>query len=221
MLDLMGKATFTAEQISAMKSALDAYGLPMPQFKRIGGLLAEELPVDEAAFHAAIMAINDALDGPDASKTLKALNNPNACLQDVDPDPGNIFSSVDTLIAKWISKLTKFDLDPSKKYHLVLVASKEKKVRAANNKSFDLDTKSIDVYDELLTQEEIQSHIDKINQLLALERVEGKISKKLVAVRTVWKFHDFPITQILREMNFGESRSSKTAVFAFFEGLSV
>ena len=88
MLDLMGKATFTAEQISAMKSALDAYGLPMPQFKRIGGLLAEELPVDEAAFHAAIMAINDALDGPDASKTLKALNNPNACLQDIDPDPG-------------------------------------------------------------------------------------------------------------------------------------
>ena len=56
---------------------------------------------------------------------------------------------------------------------MVLVASKEKKVHAANNKSFDLDTKSIDVYDELLTQEEIQSHIDKINQLLALERVEG------------------------------------------------
>ena len=27
----MGKATFSAEQISAMKSALDAYGLPMPQ----------------------------------------------------------------------------------------------------------------------------------------------------------------------------------------------
>ena len=92
MLDLMGKATFTAEQISAMKSALDAYGLPMPQFKRIGGLLAEELPVDEAAFHAAIMAINDALDGPDASKTLKALNNPNACLQDIDPDPGTLLS---------------------------------------------------------------------------------------------------------------------------------
>ena len=100
MLDLMGKATFTAEQISAMKSALDAYGLPMPQFKRIGGLLAEELPVDEAAFHAAIMAINDALDGPDASKTLKVLNNPNACLQDIDPDPGTLPPSFDVLFAK-------------------------------------------------------------------------------------------------------------------------
>ena len=37
MLDLLGKATFTAEQISAMRSALDQYGLPMPQFRRIGG----------------------------------------------------------------------------------------------------------------------------------------------------------------------------------------
>ena len=33
---------------------------------------------------------------------------------------------------------------------------------------------------------------------------------------TVWKFHDFYITQILFEINFGESRSSRTAVFAFF-----
>ena len=31
----------------------------------------------------------------------------------------------------------------------------------------------------------------------------------------MWKFLDFPITQILREINFGESRSSKTALFAF------
>ena len=32
-------------------------------------------------------------------------------------------------------------------------------------------------------------------------------------------FHYLPITQILREINFGESRRSKTAVFAFFEAL--
>ena len=31
---------------------------------------------------------------------------------------------------------------------------------------------------------------------------------------TVWKFHDFAITQILREINFEDSRSAKTAVFA-------
>ena len=71
MQDLSGKAIFTEEQISAMKSALDSYGLPMPQFKRIGGILAEELPVDEAAFHAAILAINNALNGQDFYATLK------------------------------------------------------------------------------------------------------------------------------------------------------
>ena len=29
----------------------------------------------------------------------------------------------------------------------------------------------------------------------------------------MWKFQDFSVTQILREINFGESRSSKTAGF--------
>ena len=33
---------------------------------------------------------------------------------------------------------------------------------------------------------------------------------------TVWKIQDFSITQILREINFGEIRSAKTAVFAIF-----
>ena len=30
----------------------------------------------------------------------------------------------------------------------------------------------------------------------------------------MWKFQDFSVIQILREINFGESRSTKTAVFA-------
>ena len=33
---------------------------------------------------------------------------------------------------------------------------------------------------------------------------------------TVWKFHNFSVTHILREINFGEFRSSKNAVFAIF-----
>ena len=37
----------------------------------------------------------------------------------------------------------------------------------------------------------------------------------------MWKFHDFPITQILREISFGESKSSKTAVFAILGALNV
>ena len=33
---------------------------------------------------------------------------------------------------------------------------------------------------------------------------------------TVWKFQDFPVIQILREINYGECRSCNTAVFATF-----
>ena len=50
------------EEISAMRTALEAVGLRMlPQFRRIGGMLADEVPVDAAALHAAIIAINEAL----------------------------------------------------------------------------------------------------------------------------------------------------------------
>ena len=38
---------------------------------------------------------------------------------------------------------------------------------------------------------------------------------------TVWKFQDFSITQILREINFGGSRSSKTAVLAILGALKM
>ena len=37
---------------------------------------------------------------------------------------------------------------------------------------------------------------------------------------TVWKFHDFSVTQILREINFGASRNFKTGVFAILEALN-
>ena len=33
---------------------------------------------------------------------------------------------------------------------------------------------------------------------------------------TVWKFQDFTVIQILREINFAKCRSSKLAVFAIF-----
>ena len=36
----------------------------------------------------------------------------------------------------------------------------------------------------------------------------------------MWKFHDFTIAQILREINFGESRSSKTVIFAILVALN-
>ena len=40
---------FTEEEINNMKLELDKYGIQMPSFSKIGGLLANELSVDEAA----------------------------------------------------------------------------------------------------------------------------------------------------------------------------
>ena len=36
----------------------------------------------------------------------------------------------------------------------------------------------------------------------------------------MWKFHDFSITQILREINFWESKSAKSAIFTHKEALN-
>ena len=37
---------------------------------------------------------------------------------------------------------------------------------------------------------------------------------------TVWKFQDFSVIQILREINLGESRSSETAILTIFRVLN-
>uniref|UniRef100_A0A669CUB1 IQ motif containing GTPase activating protein 2 n=1 Tax=Oreochromis niloticus TaxID=8128 RepID=A0A669CUB1_ORENI len=79
--DLLGKVDFTEEEISNMRSELEKYGIQMPAFSKIGGILANELSVDEAALHAAVIAINEAVDRGQASVTMEALNNPNAMLR--------------------------------------------------------------------------------------------------------------------------------------------
>ena len=37
---------------------------------------------------------------------------------------------------------------------------------------------------------------------------------------TEWKFHSFSIIHILREINFGDSRSAKSAIFTVLEALN-
>uniref|UniRef100_A0A665VIP2 IQ motif containing GTPase activating protein 2 n=1 Tax=Echeneis naucrates TaxID=173247 RepID=A0A665VIP2_ECHNA len=81
--DLLGKVAFTEEEISNMRSELEKYGIQMPAFSKIGGILANELSVDEAALHAAVIAINEAVDRGQASVTMGALNNPNAMLRNI------------------------------------------------------------------------------------------------------------------------------------------
>ena len=55
-----------------------------------------------------------------------------------------------------------------------------------------------------------------IPSLLLAEMYRANLNSK----STVWKFQDFSVTQVLREINFGEPRSIKTAIFAVLGALN-
>ena len=67
---------FTEDEISIMQEALDRYNLQLPVFSKIGGILASEISIDEAALHAAIIAVNQALEKDSLEELLKSLQNP-------------------------------------------------------------------------------------------------------------------------------------------------
>ncbi|XP_066458965.1 ras GTPase-activating-like protein IQGAP2 isoform X2 [Eleutherodactylus coqui] len=148
--DLLGKVDFTEEEISNMTKELEKYGIQMPSFSKIGGILANELSVDEAALHAAVIAINEALDKGVASQTMVTLKNPNAMLLNV---------------AKGFDQ----------QYHDELYQAKKIKEDNAKLKNNSISEDERDVYEELLTQAEIQGHVNKVNMLGAVEKINNAI----------------------------------------------
>jgi Ras GTPase-activating-like protein IQGAP2/3 len=66
-----------------MAKELRKYGLQLPAFSKIGGILANEMPIDEAALHAAILAINDAIEKKVMDSMLASLKLPDAHLFNV------------------------------------------------------------------------------------------------------------------------------------------
>uniref|UniRef100_A0A9J7X2P9 IQ motif containing GTPase activating protein 2 n=1 Tax=Cyprinus carpio carpio TaxID=630221 RepID=A0A9J7X2P9_CYPCA len=144
--DLLGKVDFTEEEISNMRKELDKYGIQMPAFSKIGGILANELSVDEAALHAAVFAINEAIDKGHAEGTMAALQNPNALLRNTQKPLAETYQ--DTL-----SK------------------AKRKKEDQASGRRSSVATEERDVYEELLTQQEIQSSVDLVNTSAAIQEL--------------------------------------------------
>ncbi|XP_005989793.1 ras GTPase-activating-like protein IQGAP1 [Latimeria chalumnae] len=145
--DLYGKVDFTEEEINNMKSELEKYGIQMPAFSKIGGILANELSVDEAALHAAVIAINDAIDHQVPKETLAALQNPNAMLV-------NLNESL------------------SLAYQDALYQAKQDKTTNTRNRAAENSEVERDVYEELLTQAEIQGNVNKVNLQAALEQTD-------------------------------------------------
>ncbi|NWT80341.1 IQGA1 protein, partial [Lanius ludovicianus] len=144
--DLYGKVDFTEEEISNMRLELEKYGIQMPAFSKIGGILANELSVDEAALHAAVIAINEAIDRQVPADTLTAMKNPNAMLINLD----------DRLEST---------------YQATLYRAKQDKMENAKNRVAHSDIER-DVYEELLTQAEIQGNINKVNTHAAISRID-------------------------------------------------
>lgn len=52
---------FLDEEIDAVSKELQKYGIQLPPFQKIGGLLTNSIATDTAALHAAVIAINQAL----------------------------------------------------------------------------------------------------------------------------------------------------------------
>ncbi|KAM6302575.1 ras GTPase-activating-like protein IQGAP2 isoform 2-T2 [Podargus strigoides] len=151
--DLLGKVDFTEEEISNMRKELEKYGIQMPSFSKIGGILASELSVDEAALHAAVIAINEAVEKGIAEQTIATLRNPNAMLLNVDEEL-------------------------AQDYQNELFEAKRRKESNARLKNGTISEDERDVYEELLTQTEIQGNINKINIHIALVQVNEAIDRQ-------------------------------------------
>ncbi|KAM6930326.1 LOW QUALITY PROTEIN: ras GTPase-activating-like protein IQGAP2 [Xenentodon cancila] len=149
--DLLGKVAFTEEEISNMRSELEKYGIQMPAFSKIGGILANELSVDEAALHAAVIAINEAVDRGQASVTMGTLKNPNAMLK----------KTQEAFAEEYQDKLSQ---------------SKARKRDQSSGRRSSVATEERDVYEELLTQQEIQNCVDFVNIQAAIRQVNRAVS---------------------------------------------
>ncbi|XP_075397308.1 ras GTPase-activating-like protein IQGAP2 [Tenrec ecaudatus] len=150
--DLLGKVDFTEEEISNMGKELEKYGIQMPSFSKIGGILAKELSVDEAALHAAVIAINEAIEKGIPDQTIVTLRNPNAVLTLVDDDL-------------------------AQDYQKELWEAKKRKEENAKLKNNCISEEERDVYEELLTQAEIQGTINAVNRLAAVDHINAVIRK--------------------------------------------
>uniref|UniRef100_A0A8C3IPP0 IQ motif containing GTPase activating protein 3 n=1 Tax=Chrysemys picta bellii TaxID=8478 RepID=A0A8C3IPP0_CHRPI len=148
--DLYGKVNFTEEEINNMKRELEKYGLQMPAFSKIGGILASELSVDEAAVHAAVLAINEAVERGVVEQTMAALHNPSAMLLHLRENLAAVYQE------------------------MLYQVKMEKAGNARNRES----PESEDIYDRCLTQAEIQGNINKVNVHGALEYVDDALERQ-------------------------------------------
>ncbi|XP_010225449.1 PREDICTED: ras GTPase-activating-like protein IQGAP1, partial [Tinamus guttatus] len=97
--------------------------------------------------HAAVIAINEAIDHQIPADTLTAMKNPNAMLVNLD------------------------DLLASTYQDTLYRAKNDKMENAKNRMASENSERERDVYEELLTQAEIQGNINKVNTYSAISKI--------------------------------------------------
>ncbi|KAL5259979.1 hypothetical protein ACHWQZ_G010183 [Mnemiopsis leidyi] len=153
--NLLGIAEFTEEDITEMRRALEDYGISIPAFNKIGGILEKEIGVDEAGKHAAVIVINEILQKEDPEVTLKALQNKKAYLNYIE-------------------------VNNSVRYHEILFLAKLDKTETALEEGKT--SEESDIYEFYLTHTEIQDIIDDINEIVRKEIAESKFRAAIAEI---------------------------------------
>ena len=153
--NLLGIAEFTEEDITEMRRALEDYGISIPAFNKIGGILEKEIGVDEAGRHAAVIVINEILQKEDPEVTLKALMNKKAYLNYIE-------------------------IPNSVRYHEILFLAKLDKTETALEEGKT--SEESDIYEFYLTHTEIQDIIDDINDIVRKEIAESKFRAAIAEI---------------------------------------
>lgn len=150
--DLYGKVNFTEEEISTTRIELEKNGIQMPAFSTIGGVLANEIPVNEAVLHAAIIAVNEAIDNNDKSALLVSLQNPECHFSSINPVAIDI-------------------------YYENFSSRKREKMENCRNRLISSEG-TRDVYDEMLTSNELQDCLCDANCNLALQLIRNSLQEQ-------------------------------------------
>ncbi|XP_046403125.1 ras GTPase-activating-like protein IQGAP1 [Ischnura elegans] len=156
MQDLYGKVNFTDDEINAVCKELKKYGIKMPPFQKISGILANDLAGDEASLHAAVIAINEAIEKQDPNETWGTLLNP-------------------------IVEFRHLNQHLKAEYQDSLYEAKRIKTANALNRSLN-ESYVPDAYDELLTHAEIQGHICSVNFSWTWDKLVVSAEKNQVAL---------------------------------------
>ena len=168
MEDLNGVAKFTEEEISAMDSALSVAGIQMPQFGKIGGILAGEIGEDAAAVHAAVLAINDCLkrEAP-TDELFELLSSLAAGLQNLSGEQNDMYRT---------------ELMDARAAKAGQASGPVSRVDSQDNPMSPDFTES-DVYDYNLTKDEIQKGVNVVNATAAKNAKEAELAAALAAVQ--------------------------------------